>query len=163
MDILPLTPESAPPESLRIVPLTLEQANAIVGALHRHHKTAVGHRWSIGVACGNLTVGSAIVGRPVARMTPQYSIAEVTRLTTDGTKNACSMLYSACARIAKTMGFDEIQTFILQSEPGTSLKAAGWTQDPTISDGGDWNRPSRGSRRMDQPQEPKRRWYRRLS
>lgn len=61
------------------------------------------------------------------------------------------------------MGFDEIQTFILESEPGTSLVAAGWIEDKEReSKGGDWNRPSRGGRRKDQPQEPKRRFYRKL-
>ncbi len=60
------------------------------------------------------------------------------------------------------MGFDEIQTFILQSESGTSLRAAGWLEDPTTSAGGDWNRPSRGGRRVDQPQEAKRRWFKTL-
>lgn len=144
---------------MRVVPLTLAQANAIVGKWHRHHKLAVGHRWSIGIEDEGALIGAAIVGRPVARMTPQYSIAEITRLTTNGHPNVCSMMYRACARAAQAMGFDEIQTFILQSEPGTSLKAAGWLEDKSPSRGGDWNRPSRGGRRVDQPQEPKRRFY----
>jgi hypothetical protein len=102
-------------------------------------------------------IGAAIVGRPVARMTEQYAVAEVTRLVTDGTPNACSMLYSAAARAAKAMGFSRIQTFILESEPGSSLRAAGWVRELT-SAGGDWNVPSRGGRRTDQPMEPKTRW-----
>lgn len=149
-------------QGLHVVPLTLAQANAIVEQIHRHHKAVVGHRWSIGIAVGERVVGSAIVGRPVARMTPQYSVAEVTRLTTDGTKNACSMLYGACARIAQSMGFDEIQTFILESESGHSLRVSGWEMDLSPTRGGDWNSPSRGGRRIDQPQGPKVRWFRRL-
>lgn len=54
---------------------------------------------------------------------------EVSRVCTDGTYNACSMLYGACARIAKEMGFKKIQTYILQTEPGTSLKASGWKME----------------------------------
>lgn len=61
------------------------------------------------------------------------------------------------------MGFSEIQTFILQDESGASLVAAGWTEDTRKSKGGDWNRPSRSNRRTDQPQIPKRRWFKTLS
>jgi hypothetical protein len=86
-------------------------------------------------------------------------VAEVTRLVTDGTPNACSMLYGAAARAADAMGFDRIQTFILEDEPGTSLKAAGWTFEG-MTEGGDWNRPSRGGRRVDQPMIRKQRWCR---
>lgn len=74
-------------------------------------------------------VGAAIVGLPVARKTPQYETSEVTRLVTDGTKNACSFLYAAAARVAREMGFFKIQTFILQEERGISLRAAGWKFD----------------------------------
>jgi hypothetical protein len=106
-------------------------------------------------------VGAVIVGRPVARLTDQMAIAEVTRLVTDGTTNACSFLYGAAARVARDMGFDSIQTFILSTETGTSLRAAGWTYDGD-TDGGNWNRPSRGGRRTDQPLIGKKRWSKRF-
>src|SRR3990172_1294882 len=144
---------------LRLRPLTLRQANALVGMWHRHHKIVVGHRWSIGVEADGVLVGAAVVGRPTARMTPQYSVAEVTRLVTNGHEHACSRLYAACARAAGAMGFDEIQTFLLESESGVSLRAAGWDEDPELTKGGDWNCPSRGGRRTDQPQGRKRRFY----
>jgi hypothetical protein len=35
-------------------------------------------------------------------------------------------LYSACAKIAKELGYDKIITYILESETGSSLRAAGW-------------------------------------
>ena len=146
--------------TLRIIPLTLRQANDLVDDIHRHHKPVVGHRFSIGVKCGDgILRGAAIVGRPTGRKNPQYDWCEVTRLVTDGHKNACSCLYGAAARIAKEMGFHRIQTFILNSETGSSLKAAGWVFDQ-MSGGGDWNVKSRGGRRTDQPQEPKQRWKR---
>lgn len=144
--------------TLEIVPLTLKQANDLVSELHRHHKPVVGHRFSIGVKdeTGALH-GAAIVGRPTGRKNPQYDWAEVTRLVTNGEKNACSILYAACARIAKEMGFKRIQTFILEEETGVSLKAAGWKYEQ-MSEGGNWNVPSRGGRRTDQPQQAKQRW-----
>lgn len=147
---------------MRVVPLTLAQANALVAGMHRHHKPCVGHRFSIGVEREGQIVGAAIIGRPVARMVDQYRIAEVTRLVTDGSKNACSMLYAAAVRAAQAMGFEKIQTYILESEPGTSLKASGWTNEG-LAGGGDWNRPSRGERRVDQPQERKVRWAKLLN
>lgn len=139
---------------LEVVPLTLKQANASVDKLHRHHKPVTGHRFSIGCVSDGVLVGAAIVGRPKARLTEQYSVAEVTRLVTDGTKNACSVLYSAAARAAREMGFAKIQTFILEEESGTSLIASGWKFE-SFSEGGDWNRPSRGGRRLDQPMQAK--------
>src|SRR5215469_6564108 len=128
---------------MRVVPLTLAQADMVVARLHRHHKPAVGHRFSIGAEVDGQIVAAAIVGRPVARMVDQYRVAEVTRLVTDGTRNACSILYAAAARAAQAMGFERIQTYILETEPGTSLKASGWVNEGEAG-GGDWNRPSRG-------------------
>jgi hypothetical protein len=60
------------------------------------------------------------------------------------------------------MGYERIQTFILDTEPGVSLKAAGWEFDGE-SGGGDWNVPSRGGRRTDQPQQRKHRWKKTLN
>jgi hypothetical protein len=148
---------------LRVVPVELVEANAFVASLHRHHKPVVGHRFSIGCVdeAGALR-GVAICGRPVARMLDKKSVLEVTRLCTDGTKNACSILYAACARVGKELGYKKVQTYILESEPGTSLVAAGWG-DEGVAGGGDWNRPSRGGRRVDQPQVVKRRWAKELN
>lgn len=111
---------------MRVVPLTLKQANGLISELHRHHKPVVGHRFSIGAESDGKLVAAVVVGRPVSREVDQYRVAEVTRLVTDGTRNACSLLYAAAARAAQAMGFDLIQTYILESEPGTSLKASGW-------------------------------------
>lgn len=146
---------------MRVVPLTLKQANELIASLHRHHKPVVGHRFSIGVEHDGELVGAAVVGRPVARAVEQYRVAEVTRLVTDGSKNACSALYSAAARICKEMGFDKIQTYILESEPGTSLKASGWQFEQETS-GGDWNHSWRKGRRTDQPMVKKQRWGRKF-
>ena len=146
---------------MKIVPLELRDLNALVSGLHRHHKPVQGHRFSIGVEHGGKVVGGASVGRPTARMTNQRKVLEVTRLVTDGTKNACSALYSAAARIGKELGYEHIQTFILASESGTSLRAAGWKFEQE-SGGGDWTRESKPNRRQDQPQCPKQRWGKKL-
>ena len=67
-----------------------------------------------------------IVGRPVSRHLDDGKTLEVNRLCTLGVKNACSFLYAAAARAAKAMGYEKIITYILQSENGGSLRAAGW-------------------------------------
>lgn len=122
--------------------LSLEEANAFVAEHHRHHKPVVGHIFSIGAALQDRVVGVSIVGRPVSRMRDDGVTAEVTRLCTDGTRNACSFLYGASARAAFALGFKRIGTYILASEPGTSLTAANWRLIGQTS-GGSWSRDSR--------------------
>lgn len=141
---------------MNVVPLSVNQANDLVAQLHRHHFPVVSHRFSIGCVDGERLCGAAIVGRPVARGCDPYDVAEVNRLVTDGTKNACSFLYGAAARICRNMGFWKIQTYILESEPGTSLIAAGWEFE-AFTTGGYWNH-SAGPRRTDQPMCRKARW-----
>lgn len=145
--------------SLKIVPLELREANELISRWHRHHKPVIGHRFSLGVldTSRNVIVGAAIVGRPVSRNCPPKTTLEVTRLVTDGTKNACSCLYAAASRVGKELGYSKIQTYLLDSETGISLKAAGWTFE-VLTKGGHWNRPEGTPRRSDQPECPKQRW-----
>lgn len=127
---------------LKIIPISLKTANGFVEELHRHHSKVQGHKFSIGVMDGDKLVGVAIVGRPVSRYLDDGNTLEVTRLCTDGTRNACSILYSRAARIAKDMGYSKIITYILQSESGTSLKASGWICEGEAG-GGNWDCQSR--------------------
>ena len=111
---------------LEVVPITLREANAFVEQNHRHHGPTVGHKFSIGLSDGEKIVGVAIVGRPVARHLDDGWTLEINRLCTDGTRNACSMLYAAAWRTARAMGYKRLVTYILESENGASLRAAGW-------------------------------------
>lgn len=146
--------------SLSIRPIELKDANEFVAKLHRHHKPVVGHRFSISAWSGEALCGVAIVGRPVSRGCNKLEILEVTRLCTDGTKNACSILYAAAARVGREMGYKKIQSYILESESGLSLKAAGWAVEAKTA-GGQWKHTS-GPRRTDQPNCPKWRWAKSL-
>ena len=94
---------------------------------HRHHRPVTGHKFSIGCTADGRLVGVAIVGRPVSRYLDNGLTLEVNRLCTDGTKNACSMLYAAAWRAARAMGYEKIITYTLDTESGASLRAAGWT------------------------------------
>lgn len=111
---------------LYLTPLSLREANAFVDRHHRHHKAVTGHKFSIGCSQDGQLVGVAIMGRPVSRYLDDGLTLEVNRLCTTGEKNACSMLYAAAARAAKAMGYQKIITYTLDTEPGTSLRAAGW-------------------------------------
>jgi hypothetical protein len=147
--------------NMKVIPLTLKEANAFIEQHHRHHKPVRGHRFSLGCVKDGQMVGVAICGRPVARKTNYQEVLEVTRLCTDGTKNACSCLYAACARVAKEMGFLKVQTFILETEHGSSLKASGWILDGHTR-GHQWIHTDGIDRRTDQPTCDKHRYARYL-
>lgn len=127
---------------MKVVPMTLRAANQFIMENHRHHGVTRGCKFAIGLMQGGEIRGVAVTGRPVARMLDDGFTAEVTRLCTDGSKNACSMLYAASARAAFAMGYRRIVTYILATESGVSLRASGWTKS-AASDGGSWSRPSR--------------------
>ncbi len=126
----------------QIVPVSLIEANSYVRQFHRHHGPVRGHKFSIGIISETEFHGVAIVGRPVARMLDDGFTLEVTRVATDGVKDGCSALYGACRRAAFALGYRKLITYILESERGTSLKAAGWNCIGTAG-GGTWDRPSR--------------------
>lgn len=127
---------------LTIVPIFQDEAFAFIEQNHRHHKKPVGSLFQIACSDGDKIVGVAVVGRPVARHLQDGFTVEVTRLCTDGAKNAPSMLYAACWRIAREMGYRKLITYILDSEPGTTLRAAGWRLIGQ-SGGGSWSTPLR--------------------
>lgn len=127
---------------MRIIPIFQRQAFEYITSVHRHHIKPVGSIFQIGLEVGGQLVGVAVVGRPVARKIDSGEVCEVTRMCTDGTPNACSKLYGTCARIAREMGYQKIITYILESEPGTSLRASGW-KFVRSTPGKGWNVPSR--------------------
>lgn len=147
----------AKPDRLVIVPCSQREAKAFVKRVHRHHGPPVGCKFSIAVADEAGTVhGVAMVGRPVARMLDDGWTAEVLRVATDGCPNAPSALYGASWRAARAMGYRQLVTYTLDSEPGTSLVAAGWRLIGRAG-GGSWSRESRP--RIDtHPTQGKLRW-----
>ncbi len=150
---------------LKIVHLELKEINELVEKWHRHHKRVQGHRFSIGVIemkTGEL-VGGCSIGRPVARLLDQKNSLEVTRLVTNGHKNACSFLYSAAARSGKELGYKDIHTYILSEEDGISLKAAGWDLLEENVGGGQWKHTDGKPRRTDQPVGKKSKWGKKLN
>lgn len=129
---------------LRLVPLTLREANAFVARHHRHSRPTAGHKFSVGAAFGERLIGVAIAGRPVARRRDDGRTLEVARLCViDGAPhNACSLLYGACSRAGRALGYERLITYTLANEAGTSLKAAGFRVISTVPRKS-WSVPSR--------------------
>lgn len=135
--------------TLRVVPMTLREANEFVAQFHRHNGPVRGHRFSIGASTGERLVGVAIVGRPLARMLDDTYTAEVLRVCVldDAPKGTCSFLYARCWRIWAAMGGTRLVTYTLATESGASLRGAGWkvvAQSPGSKSG--WNRAGRERR-----------------
>ena len=152
-------------KSKHIAPITLKEANAFVKANHRHHDSVTGCKFAVGLyktVNGTETlIGTAICGRPVSRMLDDGYTLEINRLCVTEDGNCCSMLYGACSRIAKEMGYKKVITYILESEPGISLKASNFVLEDACCGGRNWS----GSRkRIDSktPEEMKQRWAKKL-
>ena len=129
--------------TLHVVPCFLAEAHAFVEQHHRQHRPSVGGHFASACADDDGVIhGVAVIGRPVARMSDNGFTAEVTRLATDGTPNACSFLYSRAWRACQSLGYRKLITYILSEEPGASLKASGW-RCLGKAGGGSWSVPSR--------------------
>ena len=153
-------------KSKRIGPITLKEANRFVIEHHRHHDNVTGCRFAIGlyktVDEDDQLVGVAICGRPVSRYLDDGYTLEINRLCITEADNGCSMLYGACCRIAKEMGYRKIITYILESEPGISLKASNFVLEDECCGGANWT-GSRKRKNNAVPEEQKQRWGRVLA
>ena len=113
--------------SLHLVPLSLAQANEHVAAWHRHNNPVVQCVFRVGAADDEGVLRAvAIVEAPKARGNDDGQTLEITRVASDGTRNACSILYGACARATFALGYRRLITYIQADEPGTSLAASNY-------------------------------------
>ena len=146
---------------LELRPCDYATAREFVRLNHRHNKPPPGHKFSIACYDGDRLCGVVMVGRPIARHYDNGLTLEVNRCCTDGTRNACTMLYGAATRAAKALGYKKIVTYTLESEPGTSLKASNWTREG-LAGGRRWT-GSRYTEQMEMPiGEMKVRWVKEL-
>ncbi|MBZ6250535.1 hypothetical protein KVH27_19405 [Streptomyces olivaceus] len=130
--------------SLHLVPIRFRDAAAFVTMWHRHHRAPVGMIFAIGAADdAGVLHAVAIAGRPVARLLDNGQTLEVTRVATDGSRNAGSLLYGACRRAAFALGYTRLVTYTQNGETGASLRAAGWHVIAERPAHPGWNRPSR--------------------
>lgn len=116
---------------MRVIPITLREANDFVEAFHRHNgRTARdGGKFAIGLETNEESlVGVAIVGNPLSATLMKKGTAEVLRVCVNenAPRNSCSKLYSACWRAWQAMGGLKMITYTLATESGSSVKGAGW-------------------------------------
>ncbi|GAA2653475.1 XF1762 family protein [Nonomuraea recticatena] len=137
------TPTASNEKALTVVPITLQTARAFIAWSHRHLMPPQGAKYAIGLNSGTTLVGVVVAGRPVARAFDDGLTIEVTRLSTDGAPNACSMLLGAAWRTARAMGYRRLITYTLATEPGTSLRAAGLVKVAERPARTGWDAPSR--------------------
>ena len=102
-------------------------------------------------------VGVAICGRPVSRVLDDGYTLEVTRLCTDGTPDVCSMLYGAAYCAARAMGYKKVVTYILDTETGSSLKAAGYKCEGKAG-GVEWTGKRKPKKPEQYPHQMETRW-----
>lgn len=136
-------------ERLRLRPVRFDEASRFIQANHTRLGPPRGWLFGVAVERDCRIVGVVTIGRPVARLLDDGRTAEVTRCCTDRTKHVASMLYAAAWRACKAMGYERLVTYALASEPGVSLKAAGWEKTSRVP-GRDprriWTRPGRPKR-----------------
>ena len=127
---------------LAIVPISHAEAQTFVENYHRHLGKVAGCVFRVGCARGNVICGVAFVGRPVSRHLDDGWTLEVNRCCTDGTRNANSMLYGACWRTSRSLGYRRLITYTHLTESGASLRGAGWKIIGQVK-GSTWSVPSR--------------------
>ena len=157
---------------LRLVAITRSEARLFIAKLHRHARPPAVCIFQVGVEADGELVGVAMGARPLARKLCDGETLEVSRVCTDGSRNAASMLYGAVCRAAAALGYKRVVTYTLESESGASLKASGFHADSEIRrhDPTGWSRQKTtrsapvdlfGNRTT--PDEPKRRWWRQVA
>lgn len=153
---------------MNLRPITLAEARRYVAEVHRHNDPPQG--WIVGVGIerdGQLT-GVGILGRPVGRGSQDGRTAEITRVATEGDRNACSFLYGALCRVAAGLGYSKVITYTLAEEPGTSLLAAGFELDAELQPRPAWDYTGQARYQTDlfgnerRPAGAKKRWVRHL-
>ena len=158
-------------ESVRLRPITRAEARMYIAKTHRHNKPPSVSVFHVALEDAGDLVGVASCARPGARKLCDGYTLEVSRVATDGTRNANSMLYGACSRAAKSLGYRRLVTYTLVSESGSSLKGAGWTLDPKTlrsrPEAWETQRTPRSQSRdlfgnPTMPNEDKRRWWKNL-
>lgn len=157
-----------PSRGYAVRPVTVKAACSWIARTHRHLPRIQGALFAAGVSYGDQLVGVATAGNPprVWQGTGRIVISRVavlSPLTGVGGHAApvCTMLYGAICKAAKALGYTEAWTYTLPGEPGTSLRAAGFSPMGQTS-GGEWDRPSRRRSAAICPQM-KQRWMRRLA
>lgn len=145
---------------MTLQPMSVKAACAFVSRVHRHHRPPPGGLFACAALEDSVIVAVGIAARPVSRMLQNGVTVEITRLASTGTRNACSKVYGALCRASAAIGYTRAITYTLESEHGSSVRAAGF-REVGPAGGGSWSRPSR-PRDDKHPMERKVLWERAL-
>lgn len=141
-DITPFGSERSP--SLHLRPIRRDEAQDFVRRVHRHNRAPVGDLFRVAIENEErLLVCVGIAGRPVARAYDDGWTVEVTRVASDGTRNATSMAYAALTRAAFALGYRRVITYTQHGESGSSLRAAGFKVIAQRPPRAGWDAPGR--------------------
>lgn len=155
---------------MTVIPITLRAARRFIAEHHRHNVPPKGWKFGAALEHEGEIVGVATAGQPVSRILDDGKTLEVTRVCTVGNKNASTMLYGAICRAAKALGYERVITYTLDTEPGISLRAAGFIEVghgkgarswATKTNGGRYESTLWGKRLI--PEEGRIRWERKLA
>jgi hypothetical protein len=86
---------------MNVVPLSIKDAEAFLGKHERHYKAPVEAICAIGVADDDGLHGAAILGRR------DNETAELAHIYVDGASQGYSLLYGACWRALKALGYKQ--------------------------------------------------------
>jgi hypothetical protein len=140
---------------MQLRPTSVKAAMAVVRDWYRHLDAPQGAKFAVSAWKGDRCVGVALVGLPIARKANNGWTAEVIRVASDGTRNACSFLYARAKRATQALGCRRVLTKTLPYESGASLRAVA-AKELGIARAQQWDRANRRRRRR--PAEPKLRW-----
>lgn len=148
---------------MRAIPIELMEANAYVKEHHRHLDPVYRDKWRLGCVDGSgKLIGVIQAARPTARHLDDGKTIDIVRCCSDGmAKNVCSYLLGRAYRIAQSMGYKKMISYILESESGVSYSAAGWYKEADTR-GHSWDCPSR-PRKTTAPTCNKQRWVKYIS
>lgn len=110
---------------LSILPTSLRRANTYIKDNHRHHGALNSCRFALRVLDGRGKQRGVLVTRnPASKSLDDQLTLEISRICTDGAKNAVTKLVGSTRRAAKALGYKRIITYTLPEEGGASLRAA---------------------------------------
>lgn len=148
-------------------PVSLREARRFVAENHRHNEPDRGWKYGVGLDIAGDLVAVGVAGRPKAAPLDDGVTIEITRCCTLGTPNAASKIYGALCRASRALGYWSAVTYTLQSEPGSSLLAAGFHIEAALPARDEWIRSDGQARYQSdlfgnerRPSEPLYRWRR---
>jgi hypothetical protein len=119
-------------------PINRVDARRFIKSHHAHCATPVTWRFQTSISNGSTLMGVVVVGNPVAPGLNGRGIVEVNRLCVRRNTaaalrwNATSMLHGWRGRQAARQGWRKIITWTRLDEPGTSLRASGWSPEARV-------------------------------